>query len=118
MKRTLTDADVEAIASRLAEMLGMRGQSEPKPDEALSVKEVAQRLGVRPQYVYANAERLGGYRLGDGPKARWRFDPASLPASPGAVQVAEESSSPRRRSRARRQGRRYVAPPQLESLDD
>ena len=38
--------------------------------------ELARRFGVSRDWVYDNAERLGVIRLGDGPKARMRFDPA------------------------------------------
>lgn len=35
---------------------------------------VAEYLGVERDWVYANAARLGARKLGDGPRARLRFD--------------------------------------------
>ena len=44
------------------------------PERPVSARAVADHLGLRKtDWVYANAERLGGRRLGDGRKARWRF---------------------------------------------
>jgi hypothetical protein len=40
----------------------------------VSAGQVAAHLGLRKNdWVYANAERLGGRRLGEGKGARWRF---------------------------------------------
>jgi hypothetical protein len=45
-----------------------------EPERAVSARQVAEHLGLRKtDWVYANAERLGGRRLGDGKGARWRF---------------------------------------------
>jgi hypothetical protein len=41
---------------------------------------IAKRINVDRSWVYANAPRLGALRLGDGPKARLRFDPARVDA--------------------------------------
>jgi hypothetical protein len=66
---TLDRDDVEAIAVRVAELL------RPKVGIGLvGVEEVVMRLGVSRSYVYEHADELGGIRLGDGPKARLRFD--------------------------------------------
>lgn len=46
--------------------------------QLLSPAELADKLGVRPAWVYANAERLGGFRLGEGPRAPWRFQGSSV----------------------------------------
>lgn len=54
---------------RVVELLG--GQQErPLVDAA----EVARRLGWTRGTVYARADELGAVRLGDGPRARLRFD--------------------------------------------
>jgi hypothetical protein len=42
--------------------------------ELATAAEVAQALGVSTSWVYANKRRLGAIRLGEGPKARLRFD--------------------------------------------
>lgn len=40
----------------------------------LTATQLAKRLGVSRSWVYENARRLGAVSLGDGPKARLRFD--------------------------------------------
>jgi hypothetical protein len=43
-------------------------------ERPVSARAVADYLGLRKtDWMYANAERLGGRRLGDGPRPRWRF---------------------------------------------
>jgi hypothetical protein len=54
-------------AERIAKQLRER-------ERPVSARAVADYLGLRKtDWVYANAERLGGRRLGDGPRPRWRF---------------------------------------------
>ncbi len=66
---TLDHDDVEAIAQRVAELL------RPKVSIGLvAVDEVVARFGVSRSYVYEHARELGAIRLGEGPKARLRFD--------------------------------------------
>jgi len=68
---TLDDEDIEAIAGRVAQMLeGAR----PSAYRLLDPRELAVALNVSLDYVYAHAVELGAMRLGDGPKARLRFD--------------------------------------------
>lgn len=89
----------DAVARRVIELLGRR-QAVPS---WLTANEVAQVLAVDPAYVYENAARLGGRRLGDGPKARLRFRledvEAALPcvASRGAEKLATGTVKPKRR---------------------
>lgn len=55
----------EAAAERIAHRLHER---------PVSARAVADYLGLRKtDWVYANAERLGGFRLGEGERPRWRF---------------------------------------------
>src|SRR4051812_34634290 len=70
--RTLTDADVEAVALRVIELLRGEGLESP---ELVPAGELGRRLGRSPAWVRANAERLGVVRLGDGPRPRLMFDP-------------------------------------------
>lgn len=67
--RTLTDADVDAIAERLAERMSISS-----PDRLMTVPEVAERLACSTDWVYEHARELGVRRLGDGPVAPLRFD--------------------------------------------
>ena len=66
---------------------------------------LADYLGVSRAWVYENALRLGAVRLGDGPKARLRFDlehaKSTLSCSAGRESEAAVSAQPPR-SRARR----------------
>ena len=60
---------VDATAERVVELL--RGE----PSGALlSAQALADKLGVSRAYVYEHADALGAIRLGDGPRARLRFD--------------------------------------------
>lgn len=60
----------DLIADRLAEQL-----ERPSATGGLvTAGELAQRLGVDRDFVYEHAAKLGARRLGDGPKARLRFD--------------------------------------------
>ena len=63
---------VDAVAWRVLELLGERGNGEI---QLLTVAQVARCFQVHPNWVYANARRLGAVRLGGGPKAPLRFNP-------------------------------------------
>lgn len=92
---TLDLEDVEAIAQRVAELL--------RPRVAIGlvgVHAVVARFGVSRSYVYEHAEELGAIRLGEGPKARLRFDleqvAQALRGAGGSVE-ARPSAPPRKR---------------------
>ena len=63
------DALADKIADRVAERLPMGSSS-----RLLTAGELAAELGVDRRWVYEHQEQLGALRLGDGPKARVRFD--------------------------------------------
>lgn len=63
--------DIEALAARVAEVV--LGQMDV-PVRYLDAAGLVQALGVRRDWVYARASELGAIRLGDGAKARLRFD--------------------------------------------
>jgi hypothetical protein len=63
--------DIEAIARRVAELV--RPDRE-RPVRYLTVAELAAQFGVSTEWVYEHKAELGAIRLGDGPKARLRFD--------------------------------------------
>jgi hypothetical protein len=63
---------VERVAARVAELLEQRRVR--AQDDLVCAGELARRLGVRRPWVYRRATALGGFRIGDGPKAEWRFD--------------------------------------------
>jgi hypothetical protein len=72
----LTDASVEAIARRVAELLrqDVLGESASGPEQLLTPATLAQRLGQSRDWVYAHAAELGAIRVGEGPKPRILFD--------------------------------------------
>lgn len=69
----LDPADIEAIAELVAARLVER-EKPPATIGLLTASEVAERCGVSVSWVYENKTRLGAVVLGDGPKARLRFD--------------------------------------------
>jgi hypothetical protein len=71
----LDSEDIEAIAERAAHrVVQMLDHPSERTHQLLEAKELAQELSVSVDYVYAHAADLGAMRLGDGPKARLRFD--------------------------------------------
>jgi hypothetical protein len=97
----IDEQDVDAIAQRVIERL--RGRT---AGDLIDAKELAARLGVRPEWVYAHARELGALRLDDGPRARLRFDPALVRQAMSRMGEAErpppDEPQPERRGRARR----------------
>ncbi len=72
---TLDDDDIDAIAERAAmRVVQLLGRPRVVAGQLLDPKELAGTLKVSVDYVYAHAADLGVMRLGDGPKARLRFD--------------------------------------------
>lgn len=88
---TLDSEDIEAIAERAAyRVVQMLDRSRERPHQLLEAKELARELSVSVDYVYAHAVELGAMRLGDGPKARLRFD---LRTSQRAMRERKETPS-------------------------
>lgn len=88
----LDPADVELIARRVVELL--RSEADAPAAELLSAADVARRFGVARDWVYANADRLGALRLGDGERPRLRFDPERVrQALEGATRGGASSES-------------------------
>lgn len=88
----LDPESIEALARRLAELLG-GGESQRPRRQLISAEEVSRWWGVSRRWVYDNAERLGARRLGTGPRPRLRFDPD---------EVAEQLGEPGERPNTRR----------------
>ena len=65
------DAIAERAALRVVQLLERPGAGEY---QFIDPKVLARKLNVSVDYVYAHAMELGAMRLGDGPKARLRFD--------------------------------------------
>ncbi|HEY5197760.1 MAG TPA: hypothetical protein VIJ51_12120 [Solirubrobacteraceae bacterium] len=70
----LSPDDVEAVARRTVELLR---EQRPATFALVDARELAAQLGVSIDYVYAHATQLGAIRLGNGRRARIRFDLAA-----------------------------------------
>ena len=92
--------DIETIAERVAQKLRGDGLG-PFGD----VHAVCARFGVSVDYVYAHATELGAIRLGEGPRARLRFDLADVERRLVAKRRRPEPAErPARRPRKQRTG--------------
>ena len=68
----LTPQAVEQVAQRVAQLVQHK-QLQQQP-ELITAGELARRLRVQRPWIYKHRHLLGGQRIGDGPKAPWRFD--------------------------------------------
>ena len=108
----LTPQAVEQVAARVAALLQRQQQNQEhgetsEPTGMLTVSQLAQHLHLHPAWVYEHADELGAIRIGQGPKARIRFDlytakealrqnqPSRAPAP--APATAKPRPTPRRR---------------------
>jgi len=66
------EALAQGIAQRVTQLLEER-DSQRQP-ELLTAGELARKLRVERSWVYRHRHLLGGERIGDGPKAQWRFE--------------------------------------------
>ena len=106
----LDDASIEAIARRVAEMLG-DGDSFQRVD-LLTAGEVARRLKVERSWVYTHANELGAIRMGGGTRPRLRFELQTAAAALASLQAQPEPSARRHRGRPRK----TALPPGVEPL--
>ena len=96
----LTRAEVEAIAESVVERISELIR--PRLWLGLvDAADVARRLGVRESWVYGHADELGAIRLGDGEKARLRFDLERVAHAIGAADAEPTRPKP---GRPRRHG--------------
>lgn len=70
--------DIEAIADRVAELIGRPAGRAPHAIRYVDAATVARVLGVERDWVYDHARELGAVRLG-GPQGRLRFDLEEIP---------------------------------------
>jgi len=74
----LTSGEIEAIVSRVGELLRAKAGGRPAPPQPgprlVTAAEVAQWCGVERSWVYAHAEQLGARKIGTGERPRLRFD--------------------------------------------
>jgi hypothetical protein len=91
----LTRADVEAIAACVVEQV--KEVVRPQLWFGLAdAAEVARRLRVHENWVYAHADELGAIRLGDGEKARLRFDLGRVARAIGVTESERGGRGPGR----------------------
>lgn len=99
----LAEAPLEQLADlvvdRLLERLGpLLADETPRPAATLvDAHELARTLSLSRTYVYEHAAELGGVRMGDGARPRWRFDPEKARAayeSGGSACSANRESHP------------------------
>lgn len=69
----ILESELERLAARVADLVVDRLSAGPP---LMDADALARFLGVKRSYVYEHANELGAVRLGDGPKARLRFDAA------------------------------------------
>ena len=89
---TIDADDVEAIARRVAELVG-------QPSRLVDAQSVATALDVERDWVYAHARDLGVVRLGPGPKARMRFDLAVVRERIASLAQVDPPAAPEPRPR-------------------
>jgi hypothetical protein len=71
---TLDPSSIEAVAQRVAELL----KDTDTESSLIDAAEVARRYGLARSTVYEKAGELGAIRLGNGPRARLRFNPETV----------------------------------------
>ena len=117
----LDDPQLEALAGRVAELVAERV---PARGALVDAQAVAVYLDVQADWVRDHAALLGGRRLGEGPKAPFRFDldevdeRLACSSSRGADPAAGRAAAPVQRHRRRRRlGTRPVVVPANEGED-
>jgi hypothetical protein len=95
----LDSESVEAVARRVVELL-----TGDTASGLIDAAELARRMGVSRDWIYRNRERLGAVRVGDGKRARLRFNPA-IACSQGKRSPVEEAPAQREKPRGRPRAR-------------
>jgi hypothetical protein len=102
----LSRADIEAVASRVVELMqSVAGSRLDSPARLVDAATVARLLGVSRATVYANAEQLGAIRVGTGKRARLRFDSSRLVATDPRGEPGRTVHPTARRRRSAKPGR-------------
>jgi hypothetical protein len=95
----VTDAVLEAIARRVAELVV---DVVREPFRLLDSHAVARMLSVSEEWVRDHAAELGAIRVGDGRKGVLRFEVAHVRTALEHRRLDRPSEKPRRRARSRR----------------
>jgi predicted DNA-binding transcriptional regulator AlpA len=91
----LTPSEIDAIVSRVAELLQSRRAVRPvRPQPRMvTAAEVARWCGVERSWVYAHAEELGARKIGTGERPRLRFDLAEVSERIAALDSSQAGSA-------------------------
>jgi hypothetical protein len=95
---TLDREDIDAVARRVVELLEDEAPHSAEPRRLVDAATAARLLGVSRATVYAKADELGAIRVGEGKRARLRFDPARM-IGLGKADANGSQAHHRRRSR-------------------
>ncbi len=110
----LDDDGLQELAAKLHPYLAGRSADRRDARQLMTVAEVAAQLQMKPKWVYANQHRLGAIKLGDGPKARLRFDARAVAAElegPGREIEPDRDLQPQQRAKVKRTRRRLLSRP-------
>ena len=105
---SLSPAEIEALAMRVADLVTARLLGKTAPDGGnydATADDIAGRHGVSASWVRANSAALGGVRIGTGPKPRHRFNVAVV-----EKRIAAMRSDTKDQSSARREPKRNRRP--------
>lgn len=89
---SIATVDIERLADAIAARLAER----PVERRYLTVLQVAAYIGVDASFVRRHSAELGAVRLGDGPKARLRFDRFAVDAWAQRHRVDADEPAPKR----------------------
>ena len=99
---TLPRRDIEAVAKRVVELLQDEApEARKRPERLVDAATVARLLGVSRATVYAKADELGAIRVGNGKRARLRFDASQLLGARSSDSSGASSPGPGPRQRRR-----------------
>jgi hypothetical protein len=98
---TLDKDDVEAVAERVVELLEEVTEPAVAPRDGsprlVDAATLARVLGISRATVYAKADEFGAIRVGNGKRARLRFDPARAVATAASDDAGDSSLAARHR---------------------
>ena len=105
--------DTDLCAFKLDNQRGVVIDDYDDPGELWTARRLAAHYAVGVHFIYAHADELGVIRLGAGPSARLRFDPAVVRERWTSV----HAPPPEVRTRRRRPATRLRAVPPVELLE-
>jgi hypothetical protein len=103
----LAPDQLDELADLIAERLR---DAEPAAQCLVDARAVGEAIGMTPAWVREHAAELGGRRLGDGPRPRWRFDLEQARTAGAALSLGQRSLAPDPAPQAASRRRRRVAP--------